>query len=61
MTIVTGDGKGIGKSIVLAFAADGANLAMGGRTSSLLEQVSRKVREVRVRIMLVRAHVSVKP
>jgi len=43
--IVTGGGKGVGRGIALALAAEGANLVVCGRSPSALEETSAAVRE----------------
>jgi NAD(P)-dependent dehydrogenase (short-subunit alcohol dehydrogenase family) len=41
--IVSGVGPGLGKEIALAFAREGANVALGARTESYLEEVQGEV------------------
>ena len=43
VTLVTGAGPGIGKALALAFAAEGANVAVAARTASELDQVVSEI------------------
>jgi 3-oxoacyl-[acyl-carrier protein] reductase len=44
VVLITGASRGIGKSIALAFAAEGANLVLHARTRELLEEVAQAAR-----------------
>jgi NAD(P)-dependent dehydrogenase (short-subunit alcohol dehydrogenase family) len=46
VAIVTGVGSGMGRSIALQFAAEGAQLVLGARRESYLEAVAAEVREI---------------
>ncbi len=59
VAIITGGSKGIGRSIVMAYAEQGANLVICGRHKSLLDEVSREAGALGVSVLPVRADVSV--
>jgi len=46
VAIVTGGGKGIGKSIAIGLAQHGANVVLCSRSQGELEQVARKIRKI---------------
>ncbi len=45
IAIITGASKGIGRSIALAYAKEGANLVLTARTADLLERVEGEIRK----------------
>ncbi|MEJ2250141.1 MAG: SDR family NAD(P)-dependent oxidoreductase [Candidatus Lokiarchaeota archaeon] len=44
--VITGSGRGIGKSIALASAKEGANIGLTSRSLSELEQVKNKIKKI---------------
>jgi NAD(P)-dependent dehydrogenase (short-subunit alcohol dehydrogenase family) len=46
VAIVTGIGSGMGRSIALKFASEGASLVLGARRESVLQEIAAEVREV---------------
>jgi 3-oxoacyl-[acyl-carrier protein] reductase len=56
--LITGAGKGIGRAIALALAAEGLNLALMARTRSDLEAVAKEARSMGVRAELATADVA---
>jgi 3-oxoacyl-[acyl-carrier protein] reductase len=57
--IVTGAGMGIGRSIALAFAEEGANTVVVSRTQADIDNVAREVSKFNVGSLAVRADVSI--
>lgn len=45
VALVTGAGQGVGQGIALALAAEGARVAVSGRTESKLEETCRRIEE----------------
>jgi 3-oxoacyl-[acyl-carrier protein] reductase len=60
VAIVTGAGRGIGKGIAIAFAKEGANLALVSRTPSEIMNTAVQVETLGRRAIAVRANVSEK-
>jgi len=56
--LVTGAGKGIGKAIALALAAEGVNLALVARTEKDLQSVATEVKKSGIKVALAIADVA---
>ncbi len=56
--LVTGGGRGIGRAIALALAAEGANVAVVSRTQGEIEGVAREIEEIGSRGMAITADIS---
>jgi NAD(P)-dependent dehydrogenase (short-subunit alcohol dehydrogenase family) len=60
IAIVTGGGTGIGRSIALSFAKEGATIVVCGRTVSTLEKVNEEIKALGKQSLTVPADVSIK-
>jgi len=57
VALITGAGQGIGQGTALAFAAEGINLVLAGRTLAKVEETARRARERGVQAIAVACNV----
>ncbi|ERS13350.1 short-chain dehydrogenase [Alcanivorax sp. PN-3] len=57
--IITGPAKGMGRTVTLAFAAEGANLALTGRDIAAIEPVAEEARALGVTATVLRCDLSI--
>src|SRR4030043_290785 len=60
VAIITGGGTGIGRSITLAFAEEGANVVVVSRNQSEIDAVAREAAAFKVRNLSIKTDVSQK-
>ena len=60
VAVITGGGRGIGRSVALAFAEAGANLVLAARTQAEIEGVCEEVKSIGARCVAVPVDVTVK-
>jgi 3-oxoacyl-[acyl-carrier protein] reductase len=58
VAIVTGAGRGIGRSVALALAEEGANVVIVSRNPSEMDRVAQEVKDLKVNMLAIKADVS---
>ena len=56
--IITGAGRGIGRATAIAFAKEGINIGLIGKTAANLEKVAEELRQYEVEVTMATADVS---